>query len=68
MFLRYVGIYLRVSTAPKPRKTSSPSPPWKPKILHLKHLIAYIGPKRISPNLNFVSWPTGDPHPGKNTS
>jgi hypothetical protein len=38
MFLRTVGIYRRVYTAPKPRRTTS-SPPWKPQISHVENVV-----------------------------
>jgi hypothetical protein len=34
MFLRNAGIYRQVYKAPKSRRTSSSSPPWKPQILY----------------------------------
>jgi hypothetical protein len=39
MFLRKVVIYLRMYTAPKPRRTTSSSPPWQPQMLHEASLI-----------------------------
>jgi hypothetical protein len=39
VFLRNVGIYRPVCTAPVPRRTSSSSsPPWKPQITYRNHL------------------------------
>jgi hypothetical protein len=44
IFLRNVGIYRRVYMAPKPRRTSSSSLPWKPQVSHwITHLFNIIG-------------------------
>jgi hypothetical protein len=55
MFLQNVGIYLRVSTATKPRASSSSSPPWEPQIAHVSSLLWHLSQVGSSTSLNVPS-------------